>query len=468
MPRALLTAPVAAALAAAALPAAAPAAAVAQDCCGACGVDACLCPPPLAPSVGFTAPAFGPTCAAPAYGPACAAPAVPRLYQDGPRRLSGLPAYRPFGMPMLSEVGGCLGRGLGALADDVLLGPPVCGPGLPARLAAGPVGCAAPRLSVRPLTAFPPTCAAPAPVCAAPVCPPPVCAAPVCPPPVCPPVETCETEMVPCVQTRLARRRCVTWKDVEEVRYTTKRCEYLQPVTETHCRTVDRGCYKLVWVPNLVTENYTTTKHVRRVSVTRVPYTVTRKVAETCEQLVPYKHTTYVPRPVRRVFRPPTPTCAAPVVPGCAAPADAYYGGGFGAAADAGPAYPGPVFGDAVTTDAPQYSPAPMPAASPAVPGIEYAAPPATYAPQPTFAPSSPTFAPLPAPGGAGSPMIYEGGVIEGGVIDGGVIDGDAAPPIPRDDFDGDFSGTPTWSPVPNRAAKATGWVEETAPRKTW
>ena len=391
---------------------------------------------PAAPVI-TAGPAFAPTCAAPAYG--------------GGRRMSGLPAYRPFGLPMLSEVGGCLGRGLGKLADDVLLGPEVCGPGLPAKLGGCasrlPVGCAAPRLSVRPFCPPPlPGCAAPAPICA-PICPP-VCAAPVCPPPVCPPVETCETELVPRTETRMARRKCVTWKDVEEVRYRTQRNEYLQPVTKTHCRTVDRGCYKLVWCPNPVTENYTTTDYVRRVSCTKVPYTVTRKVAETTEQLVPYCHTTYVPRPVRRVFCPPTPTCVAPVVPGCAAPENVYYGGETFGSADAGPPLGGEYYGDAVTTELPQYDPAPMPAPMTYggmndIPSVEYADP------QPTF--SAPTFAPLPAPNGSSAPMIYEG---------------DAAPPtpIPGDDF----SGTPTWSPVPNRSAEAAGWVEETAPRKTW
>ena len=435
------------ALAAVAVPAAAPPAAHAGlGCCAGCGDAACLCPPPIAPSVGFVP---GP----PAFGPACAAPAP-----CGPRRMSGLPAYRPFGMPMLSELGECLGRGVGSLMDDVLLGPEVCGPGLPGCLAdkfaaahscaapcpapcgppaLGPVGCAAPRLSISPFC--PPDSGCAAPVCPLPVCPP-VCAAP---------AEVCETTMVPRTETRYARRRCVTWKDVEQVCYRPQTSEYLEPVTRTECRTVDRGCYKMVWCPKLVTEEVCKTDYVRRVKVTQVPYTVTRKVAETSEQMVPYCHTTYVPKTVRRVFAPPT--CAAPVfpvAPDCGAPADVLYGN----SADAG------YYGGDVTAGA--------------VPGVEYADPQFggnqlggtqfgtpqpvnAYPPRSIDAPtlSSPTFAPLPTPGNA---------------TFGPTHDGTGIPPAPIPDDD--FSQTPAWNPVPSNASAsaAHGWVEETAPRKTW
>ncbi|WP_206678747.1 hypothetical protein, partial [Alienimonas chondri] len=100
--------------------------------------------PALPPSVGFTqaspvlqSHAFvAPPTMGPVYGPGMHRPHGPWANYTGPRRISGLPAYRPFGMPMLSEVGaaigagvGAVGAGIGGFADDVLLGPvgtPLC------------------------------------------------------------------------------------------------------------------------------------------------------------------------------------------------------------------------------------------------------------------------------------------------------------------------------------------------------
>jgi len=292
-------------------------------------------------------PAPGPAVVGASYGPAFVPP-QPFPYYNGPRRLSGVPAYRPFGLPMLSEVGaaigygvGAVGAGVGALADDILLGPVTADACGPAPLGAyPPPPCSIPRLNFRPLAAgcgpacpppiappcplrrpafAPPSCVAPAPLCAAPVCPPPACAAPICPPPacaapICPPVcaapPVCETELVPQTTTKYARRECVTWKEVECVAYRNCKEEYVEPVCRTECRTVDRGCWKQVWVPNLVTEQYTTTDYVRRCRVRRVPYTYTKQVAERCEKLVPYCATTYVPRPVSACL--PEPDCGAP------------------------------------------------------------------------------------------------------------------------------------------------------------
>ena len=97
---------------------------------------------------------------------------------------------------------------------------------------------------------------------------------------------------------------------MECVAYRHCREEYVEPVCRTECRTVDRGCWKRVWVPKMVTEEYTTTDYVRRCRVRRVPYTYTKQVAERRQQLVPYCATTFVPRPVRACL--PEPDCGAP------------------------------------------------------------------------------------------------------------------------------------------------------------
>ena len=399
----------------------------------------------------YGGPSFGGPCG-PSCGPRCPLPRPFDCY-NGPRRLSGLPAHRPFGLPMLAEIGaavgvgvGTIGSGLGALADDVLLGPVVhgggCGP-----WACGPPHCGIKPCSIQPLASFcppmcgsdaglgcgpvcppplaplcPPACAAPVcppPACAAPICPPPACAAPICPPPSCGAPPVC-TELVPQTTTKYARRECVTWKEVECVAYRPQREEYVEPVCRTRCRTVDRGCWKRIWVPKLVTEEYTTTDYVRRCRIRRVPYTYTKQVAERSERLVPYCATTYVPRPV----------CAVLPEPGCGAPnfAPTYPGGEqYGGATFGGESYGGEQYGE--------FDMAPHTG----VPGVEYAAPgaPSTLTPQPQYG----------TPSAPGAPIT----------------------PIPEDSFSGETSSThpPNWNPqtsmtpnIPARAA-ARGWVEE-------
>ena len=445
--------------------------------------------PPLAPSVGFApgvtvgppvvvGPAFAPVCG-PACGPTCGPvgcrpygrvlPNLPRPWPcyDGPRRLSGAPVYRPFGLPMLSEIGAALGAGVGSLMDDVLLGPEVgpcplagcgpcgpvgcgpyaaCGPGCPtfgrpACGVAGPPPCAAPRLAFRPFRPpFGPACG---PVgCDAgcgPACPPPI--APRCPiarrlPPVpscaapCGPVVGCAPELVPLPVKKFARRQCVTVKEVECVGYRKRRECYVEPVTRVECRTVDRGCYKKVWCPKLVTEEVCKTDYVRRVRVRTEPYTYTKPVVERTEQLVPYCGTAYVPAP---------PTCGAPAFapPTCAAPPVGFDGGLFDQSAGADFGVTGETFGSA---PAPRYGVPQFEGVETGVPPSGYAlpgAPPATLSAPQGFGPLAP-----PAPS---APLT----------------------PTPSDDFRGDLPGDDapipqTWTPVPQaKAAAAVGWTEQ-------
>ena len=416
----------------------------------------------------------GPGYAEPFPGPAIGGPLVPGGGY-GARRLSGVPSYRPFGMPMLSEIGGFLGgrdggadgrraarpggervrprsvpggsarasrrcrprraprcptvrppapRSCLAPRCGTVCGPSPCDPcgpigsyAAPLSLAPfSPLGCAAPPplcAAPPPLCAAPPACAAPVcppPICAAPACPPPICAAPICPPPVC------ETELVPVPTTKYARRECVTWKEVECVAYRNRKECYLEPVVRKECRTVDRGCYKMVWCPKLVSEEICKTDYVRRVRCVKEPYTFTKRVAERSSRMVPYCGTTLVPRPVRRPVCPPPcpPACVAPA-PGCAVP------GGYGATTDAGIDYG-----------------AALPAA-PAVPDAGLAQPfDGSY---PSAPPSS-----TPAPFTGGEPYggtyqpgdVYDGEFYDGGddllpVPDG--IGGPSSPGAPRDDF---------------------------------
>ena len=441
--------------------------------------DVCLRPAPLPPSVGFapTCPA-APACGPPVCGPVCkpgcrphgrVLPHPPRPFPcyEGPRRLSGVPAYRPFGLPMLSEMGAAMGRGLGALADDILLGPevgPDCWTSPACRV--GPPPCTAPRLSFRPLCdANPcgPVCG-PGPVCPPPLAPPcplrrrpacaaPACAAPVCAAPVYPPAP-CATELVPRKTTKYARQQCVMWKEVECVAYRERCEEYVEPVTRTECRTVDRGCYKMVWCPKLVTEEYCKTDYVRRVRVRKEPYTYTKQVAERCERLVPYCATTYVPRPVRPVC-PPTcaapPDCAAPFAP-LAPPMPSFDGGAFdGETFDGGAFESGDPYGEILGGES--YSELPGPGypggmTETGVPAVEYATPGSPPAPlsTPSFgAPSYP--APSYGPPTAPAPSLR---------------------PIPEDSFS-NGPQPPDWNPVPAasrdipRRAAAIGWAEEPA-----
>ena len=465
------------------------------------GGPGCATCPPIAPSVGFApgvtvgppvvvGPAFAPAC-----GPTCGPvgcrpygrvlPHLPRPWPcyDGPRRLSGAPSYRPFGLPMLSEIGAALGGGVGALMDDVLLGPDVgscplkgcgpcgpCGPyaacrpgcrtfGRPACGMPCPPPCAAPRLAIRPFR--PPFTAE----CGhagcglggcllgglggcdagcGPVCPPPL--APRCPiarrlPPVsscaapCGPAIGCAPELVPLPVKKFARRQCVTVKEVECVGYRKRRECYVEPVTRVECRTVDRGCYKKVWCPKLVTEEICKTDYVRRVRVRTEPYTYTKPVVERTEHLVPYCGTAYVPAP---------PTCGAPafVPPTCAAPPVGFEGGLFDHSAEAGFGVTGETFG---SMSAPQYG-TPQ-SVAPQFEGYDTGVPPSGYAlpgapPATLSAPRE--FGPL-APPAPSAPLT----------------------PTPSDDFRGDLSGDDapipqTWTPVPQaKAAAAVGWTEQ-------
>ncbi|NNJ25524.1 hypothetical protein LzC2_15950 [Planctomycetes bacterium LzC2] len=242
-----------------------------------------------------------------------------------------------------------------------------------------------------------------------------------------PPV--CETELVPRRVTKYARRECVTWKEVECVAYRNCREEYVEPVCKTECRTVDRGCWKRIWVPKLVTEEYTTTDYVRRSRVRRIPYTYTKQVAERCEKIVPYCATTYVPRPVRTVM--PEPDCGAPDFAPRFAPGDIYSSDSsstyYGAEAGDSMNYGGSMYGDASGLP-----PVGMPMPHTGVPNIEYLNP--TQMPSDTS-----TLRPIPS--------------------DNFTEDTDNAPPVSAP-APNELDQTSMAPSVPARAA-ALGWSEQ-------
>ena len=149
---------------------------------------------------------------------------------------------------------------------------------------------------------------------------------------VCPPVHsaaspgvitTSETEMHPVYETRFRQEQTVTEREITETCYRKESYKETVPVHTTRKVTVDEGCYKMVWVPKIVTKELPETHYVERVAYRTVPYTVTRKIPEVTTKTVPYNVVKYVPATTVKQTYPGTPTCAqaasyAP--PSCAAP----------------------------------------------------------------------------------------------------------------------------------------------------
>ncbi len=164
-------------------------------------------------------------------------------------------------------------------------------------------------------------------------CCPPVSVAPaICPPAVQVQQTVTATTLKPVMETHYLQRPVMTTRNVLETQYRTEQYTETVPVQTTECITVDEGCYKMVWVPKMVTKQIPKTCYQQRTACRTVPYQVTRQVQECTTRTVPVQTVRYVQAaeqvacPVNLGYQSTpyyqaSPPVAAPyIAPTCAAP----------------------------------------------------------------------------------------------------------------------------------------------------
>jgi hypothetical protein len=120
---------------------------------------------------------------------------------------------------------------------------------------------------------------------------------------------TCTT-FRPIVETCYHKEKCLTFVDVQRTAFKREMHIEAVPVTKLDCITVDEGCYKMVWVPNLRTKTIARTELHQRVGCHTVPVQINCKQPVVTEHLVPHQRVRYVAE--THTFEVPQPDCAIP------------------------------------------------------------------------------------------------------------------------------------------------------------
>ena len=176
------------------------------------------------------------------------------------------------------------------------------------------------------------------------------------------------TRTRPVVGTTYRQEQFTTYRNVTD--WKTERQQFTEtvPVTKMRQVNVDRGQYKTVWVPKVVTEQVAETHYEQRIGYRNVQRPVTRRVAETRTRVVPQQTVRYQTEQYQTVMAPPTcNTCGVP-----ATAARPYYGTMPAPMTAMAPSYPPPPVYTTMAPTAPVYTQAapPRAAAIPSMPPI--------------------------------------------------------------------------------------------------
>lgn len=132
----------------------------------------------------------------------------------------------------------------------------------------------------------------------------------------------------PVTKVCMKPQKSVTYRNVCRVGFRNVNFLQLVPRTTYHKVTVDKGCWKMVWCPNLVTKMVPRTTMERVTRTRKVPYQYTEQVPQVVTRMVPHRVTKYVPQTYQTVERVPfhhrlpsqrtvsrPPSCSAPAPP---------------------------------------------------------------------------------------------------------------------------------------------------------